>query len=448
MQERPLPFLAAPIKTGLTAHGQDSNRPRPGKRQMYRISPFIRIFALALLSGAGLATLIVNLWPEAYYDAVEFRLFDLPLSVASGRGPVPVTPLGLVSDFLMPLFYFFIGKELWEALVVERAAHRLVRAPALPLGAFLGSATGSVAAWLVAVALVDPSGEMGLRAGWPVGIGSDVVICYLLGRAAFGAGHPALHLLLLLTVAQDVAALCIAAIAAQDGGAGLAWLLLSPLAALAVWTLFGRHARAAASERAHLRAARLAPYVVAGAVSWAGFTLAGLPPELGLLPVIPAIPHAGRSFGIFAEAEGLMHDPLNRLATALVRPLGVALFLFGLTRGGIEVDAFGPGTGAALAAFWLGKPLGLLAGASLAMTFAGARLPEGLRLADLGLIALVTATGFTSPLTVLDLTLHGGLVGAEARLGLALSLAVAPVVLAVALVLRGSVSLRRGNGTG
>ena len=45
------------------------------------------------------------------------------------------------------------------------------------------------------------------------------------------------------------------------------------------------------------------PYAVAGLVSWIGVALAGLPPELGLLPLLPAIPHADRSFGLFAEAD-------------------------------------------------------------------------------------------------------------------------------------------------
>ena len=32
----------------------------------------------------------------------------------------------------------------------------------------------------------------------------------------------------------------------------------------------------------------------------------GLPPELGLLPVLMVIPHADRSFGVFAEAEAFL----------------------------------------------------------------------------------------------------------------------------------------------
>ena len=77
------------------------------------------------------------------------------------------------------------------------------------------------------------------------------------------------------------------------------------------------------------------------------------------MPIIPAIPHAKRAFGLFAEAEELLHDPLNRLAHLAVKPLLVVLFLFGLTRGGVDLMAFAPTTVVTLAAFWLFERAGL-----------------------------------------------------------------------------------------
>ena len=41
---------------------------------MYRVSPFVRRFAWALLGGAGIATAWVNLSPATYYDMLEGRL--------------------------------------------------------------------------------------------------------------------------------------------------------------------------------------------------------------------------------------------------------------------------------------------------------------------------------------------------------------------------------------
>lgn len=393
---------------------------------MYAISTFLRSFAVALLAGAALATAWVNLAPESYFDLIEFRLLDLPLPGWILPTSPSVTPLSLVSGLFMPLFFFFLGKELWEALVLERGARTFGGQPLFAVGTFLGSACGAVAVWLIATALLDPSGEAGLRAGWATPIGSDVVLCYVIGVAVFGRGHPALHLLLLLTLALDIVALFAATASQPFDGEGLIWALLAPAAALWVWVFFGRnYRRPDATEVARQRADRLWPYALAGALSWVGFTLAGFPPELSLLPIIPAIPHANHSFGLFAEVEGMMHDPLNRLVAALTPAIIAILFLFGLTRGAIELSVFGAGSLAVLAAFWVGKPLGFIAGASLAVTFGGGRLPPGLRLSDLVRVALVLSTGFVAPVTVLDLGLAGGVTASEARSGLALSLMVA-----------------------
>ncbi|MFZ1347653.1 MAG: Na+/H+ antiporter NhaA, partial [Tabrizicola sp.] len=174
---------------------------------------------------------------------------------------------------------------------------------------------------------------------------------------------------------------------------------------------------------------RLLPYVLAGLMSWIGVAASGLPPALGLLPVIPAIAHADRSFGLFAEAEELLHDPLNRLAHALAWPLTGILFLFGLTRGGIDLSAFAPTTVTTLAALWLGRPLGMLVlGLGLAAVL-GLRLPPGISLRDILRIAVIMAMGFTIPVLSLQSALPGGAMQEAARLGLALSLLAGPIAL-------------------
>ena len=82
---------------------------------MYRVSSFLRHFAWALMAGVALATLWVNLDAASYYDFIEWRLFDLPLPAMLSPFALSLTPLVIVSDGLMALFVFFIGKELWEA---------------------------------------------------------------------------------------------------------------------------------------------------------------------------------------------------------------------------------------------------------------------------------------------------------------------------------------------
>lgn len=402
---------------------------------MYRVSPFVRHFGLALLSGAGMATLWVNADPASYYDAIEFRLADLPLPLWLAPRGLSLTPVTLVSDGLMALFTAFVAKELWEALVLERGALSSGRARA-PLGAVIGGSIGAVLVWLLVSALIETAAEATPGAGWQVPIGSDVVLGYLVARRAFGAGHPALHLLLLMAIGFDITGLVVLGLSDPDISLRLVWLALPVAAAAGVWALYGRPPAPGATERDRRRGLHLWPYVLAGLLSFAGVAASGLPPALGLLPVIPAIPHADRSFGLFAEAEEYLHDPLNRLAHLMVKPLAVVLFLFGLTRGGIDLAAFAPTTLSVLAALWIGKPLGLMLGLIGAMAFLGARLPQGISTRDLLLIAVILAMGFTVPVVALDPALPGGAMTEAARLGLALSLLAGPLALVLARRLR------------
>lgn len=403
---------------------------------MYRVSPFVRHFGLALLSGVGAATLWVNLDHAGYYDAIEYRPADLSLPGWLANGSLSLTPLSVVSDGLMALFTAFVAKELWEALVLERGALS-GRAARLPLAAVLGGALGTVLIWLLAGSLLETAQEASFGTGWQVPVGSDVVISYLVGRRIFGAGHPALHLLLLTAIGFDILGLVLLGLTDPAGSPlRLLWLAVPATAAVGVWWAYGRRPAPGASERERRRGLQLWPYVLAGLASWLGVAASGLPPALGLLPVIPAIPHADRAFGLFAEAEEFLHDPLNRLTHLLVRPLGVVLFLFGLTRGGIDLHAFAPTTLTVLAAYWVGKPLGIMAGFVTALATLRLAMPQGISGRDLLLIALTLGMGFTVPVVALDVALPGGGMTEAARLGLALSLLAGPAMLMLAPLLR------------
>ena len=392
---------------------------------MYRVSSFVRQFAWALLAGVALATVWVNLAPAAYYDAIEFRLLDLAL----GPMDLTITPLSLVSDALMALFLFFIGKELWEAVVLERGALAGRAKASMPLGAVIGGLIGAAAGWLIFSVLFVKVDEAGFLTGWTVPLGSDVILCYAVGRQVFGRGHPALHLLLLITIAFDILGLLLTGLTNPQAVIRPLWLMLPALTVAATWMSFGRLARLNASERQHRQAHALWPYVLAGLLCWLGFALSGLPAALSLLPLIPVIPHAERSFGLFAEAEAYLTDPLNRLAHHMVRPLPWILFLFGLTRGGVDFSAFAPTTGSVLVALWFGKPLGIVVGAVVAGAITGSLLPRDLRLSELVWIALISGMGFTVPVLAVGVALPGGELAEAARLGLAISLLAGPIAI-------------------
>jgi Na+:H+ antiporter, NhaA family len=398
---------------------------------MYRVSSFVPRFAQALLAGTVLATIWVNLAPSGYYDAIEWRLADLDLPGWLAELPIRLMPMTIVSDVLMALFLFLIGKELWEALVLEHGALK-GRQAILPTGMAVGGMVGAALVWIAVAGLIETAEEAGFATGWQVPLGSDAILCFVVGRAIFGRGHPALHLLLLVAIASDILGLMVAGLADLSGSLRLGWLLLPAAASVGVWVLFGRPPAPGAPERQRRARERLLPYAVAGLLSWLGVAASGLPPALGLLPVIPVIAHADRSFGLFAEIEEALQDPLNRLSHALVLPVTVILFLFGLTRGGIDLSAFAPTTVTTLTALWVGRPLGMLIGGIGLIAVLGHKLPPGVTLRDILRVIVVLAMGFTVPILTLDTALPGGAMQEAARLGLALSLAAG----AMALLLR------------
>jgi Na+:H+ antiporter, NhaA family len=403
---------------------------------MYRVSPFVRHFAISLVLGVIVATLWVNTGPDSYYDFIEWRLFDLSMPGWISPITASITPASLTSHVMMPFFMFFVGKELWEAVTLERGA--LSGAQALvPLGGVIGALLGAALLWVATGAAIEVAEEASFGVGWQVPLGSDVVLCYLFGRRVFGSGHPALHLLLLVTISCDFIGLFLLGLSYPRGGLlSLAWLALPIAASGLVWLLYGRFGRSHSPERQHQRAMQLWPYALAGLLSYLGIAAAGLPPALGFLPVIPAIPSAARAFGLFAEAEQLLNDPLNRLTHLMTRPLAVVLFLFGLTRGGIDLGAYAPTTLTLLAAFWVGKPLGFLAGCTLAAKVLHRPMPAGISQADLAIVALLLGVGFTVPVLAIDTSLPGGAMAEAARLGIGLGIAFGALGLALARFLR------------
>ena len=397
---------------------------------MTPVSPFLTRSALALAAGIAVATAFVAVAPGAYFDTMEWRLADLPGTGGSVHGAV--TPLRIVTDLLMAGFFFLLGKELWETLTIERSglSGRQGLAPAI---AALGGILGAALVWIVLTALIETAEEATGAPGWTVPLGSDVVLAYAFGRRLFGSGHPALQVLLFVTISGDIAALVLSGITLPGGGGlGFGWLALTATLPCLGWALLTRPALTpGASERAHARAYAPAPWVALGLLTWGTVAASGLPPAMGFLPLLPAMPPASRSFGLFAQAEVFLTDPANRMAQVL-RPATVAiLFLFGLTHGALDPAAVAPTTWIALGALWIGKPLGLAVGLLVAVRLLRLPGPRGLEIPDLIAIAGLASIGFTAPALVMETALPGGAMQEAARLGLAASLLAGPAMLLV-----------------
>jgi NhaA family Na+:H+ antiporter len=382
------------------------------------------------MSGIAAATTLVTIVPAFYYDTLEWRLIDSHLFPGFAAG---VTPMALVSNLLMPVFIFLIAKELYEAFVLEGgrlSGKRGAAALTMAIGAMLGAAL----VWQLLSALIETAEEAADATGWVVPFGSDIVLTFVLGRILYDRGHPALQVLALLCAICEITGLVMGGLMAPIRfDLSLGWLVLPLAAALIGYYGLTRPAlEADATEVQHQRAFHLWRWLVLGGVSWLGVASAGLSPALGLLPLLPAVPHASRSFGMFAEAEGFLTDPLNRFAHAMMYPLIGVMFLFGLTHGGLDLPGFAATTWVTLGAYVIGKPLGVLLAAGLIVAL-GLGLPRGLFWRDIIVIAGLMGVGFTVPGLTMETALPGGAMQEAARLGLALTI---PVGFAFVLILR------------
>ena len=129
-------------------------------------------------------------------------------------------------------------------------------------------------------------------------------------------------------IADDALGLLILAIFYPQEEVQLIWMLL-PVIAVGIGMLFQR-----------LRFRSFWWYLgIPGIISWIGFAKAGLHPALGLLPIIPTIPHAHCDQGLFNWQELNATDSLNRFQYWWKNPVELILMLFGLLNAGVVFSA-------------------------------------------------------------------------------------------------------------
>lgn len=413
---------------------------------MYRVSHFITAYAGFMVAGAVIALVWANLAPMSYHDFIELRLIDgffigYPNPDEAGHVTRTLTLQYLVNNVLMAFFFFLAGKEVWEAWVLEHGSFH-GRRSVFPLVVTAGGILGPVAVFLALMTARGDGLYEALRLGWAVPIATDLALAYVVGRMIFGAGHPALRILMVLAITDDVAGLMIVAIFHPAGMLQPLWLGLSLAAALGVFLLcnwlprrLDRGDQLRPRSTWVRRRLSVWPYFAAGAISWYGFQQAGLHPALGLLPIIPAMPHADRAFGIFAEAEEYLSDTLNAAAHLLTWPVAGILFFYGLFNAGAEIAAINVMSWLVLFAFLLGKPLGIIGAGLLAVRWLRLPVPKGFGRRDLVVMGGVAAIGFTVPLFVTSAVLPGGEVQEAAKIGVLGSLIAVPVAVVMARLL-------------
>lgn len=214
---------------------------------MYRVWTFLENYVWTLGIGALLAMVLANLTPGlyAYLTAFPISFGDYVgqdagvwLTQHGTRFGIPdlgdvrrvLTVSEAVTKLGMSLFLFLAAKELWEALVLDHGALRGSDA-ILPIGVAIGGMAGAAVVYLA----LNAAFGLDAQAGWAIPVGTDIAVAYILGRAAFGAKHPALRLLLVMAVADDALSVLILAIFHVQSSIQPLWLLLAALAG--VWPM-------------------------------------------------------------------------------------------------------------------------------------------------------------------------------------------------------------------
>jgi NhaA family Na+:H+ antiporter len=412
---------------------------------VHRIWRYLSEYSILLILGAVLGLAWANLDPDAYHGFV-----DRPLLVGGPIGQLHVDAEGhahrvltvhfLINDVLMALFFAIAGKEVWEAVALKTGSLR-GRKALTPLIATAGGMVGPAAVYLLGALMLGSFAE--LARGWAIPTATDIAFSYLVGRLVFGGGHPAVMFLLLLAIADDAGGLAILAIFYPQGELAPGWLLVSFGGALGVYLLANRLPRVMDGRRdgrpySAVVDRRLGfwPYLAAGALSWYGFQQAGIHPALGLLPIIPAIPHSDIEFGPYSAEEAELPDLLNRIEHGLKSPVELILFFFGLANAGVEFSAMGEATWLVMAGLLIGKPLGITLLGAFAAYSLKLGLPEGMGLRDLFVLGCVAAIGFTVALFVASVAFPPGDVQDAAKMGALFSFGAAAVAIAAGRLLR------------
>lgn len=400
---------------------------------MYRVWNFLTNYSLLLIIGAVTALIWANTNPDTYHHFVEFVIWDHAPIGHLHDGHRTLTLHYLVNDVLMALFFAIAAKEVWEAVVLKDGSLRGKKA-ATPLFATAGGMFGPIGVYLGLAYFLGSDTYNAVANGWAIPTATDIAFSYLVGRIVFGAGHPAVRFLLLLAIADDAAGLIILAVFYPSGDLAPVWLLASLGAAVGVFVLFNwlpRKMDAGKPNRPNSTWIRknlhFVPYAIAACISWYGFMRSGLHPALGLLPIVPTLPHADRAFGFFSDAEKHLHDLLNVVEHALKHPVEVILFFFGLLNAGVEFSSMGDATWLVLAGLLIGKPVGILLFGWFAAVPLKLGIPQGMRIIDLVVIGFVAAIGFTVSLFVATVAFPAGEVQDAAKMGALFSFAAAIV---------------------
>lgn len=374
------------------------------KKRSTKIISFLFQNSLFLIFGAFAGLAWANIDHESYEHLLHLKLFVNDwIGTLKPDGMRVIDLHYLVNDILMVMFFAIAGKEVWEATLPGGPLNNPRRA-AVPIISAVGGMAGPALLYLWGANIIGQYAE--LNNGWAIPCATDIAFSYMVARIIFGAGHPAIPFLLLLAIADDAMGLLILAVFYPQEEVQIFWMLL-PVAGIIISLIFRR-------MRLHSFWWYLA---IPGILSWIGFAKSGIHPALGMLPIIPTMPHEHVDKGLFDWEELDMHDTLNAFEHWWKNPVELILALFGFFNAGVVFSAIGSPTFLVLGGLLIGKPIGIwLSGMLVAKGFKFG-LPEGISPKDLLVIGFAGGIGFTVALFVATVAFPPGAIQDAAKMG-------------------------------
>jgi NhaA family Na+:H+ antiporter len=335
--------------------------------------------SLFLITGAIIALVWANVDHQTYEDLLHYSPFSNSLGAKWNLH-------FFVNDILMALFFALATKEVFESFLPGGALSNL-RTAATPLIATLGGVVMPAILYLIGAALTGQMETLGR--GWAVPCATDIAFSYMVARIIFGKSHPAISFLLLLAIADDGAGLIILAIFYPQEAIQPQWLLLT-LAAVGLGLTMKK-------QGVHNFWWYL---LIPGVMSWISFYMAGIHAALGLVPIIPTMPHAAKDIGMFAPEEVSQHDTLSEFEHWWKYPVEIILGLFGLVNAGVALSNVGTGTWLVLVGLILGKPLGITLFTYVGIKMFRFQMPGDMSYRHIISLGTVAGIGFTVALFV------------------------------------------------
>ena len=365
---------------------------------------------IVLMAAAAIAVL----WANSPASDTYFAMLDTTVTAKVGGTGVEKSALLWINDGLMALFFLLVGLEVKREVLVGQLSSW--QQSSLPILAALG---GMAAPALVFVAI--NLGSPGNLQGWAIPAATD--IAFALGiLALLGSRVPVALKALLLAVAviDDIGAIAIIALF-YTPGVDLS-MLGAAAVVLALLATFGA-----------FRVGSSIPYAVLGVALWYFVLKSGVHATLAGVAIAMCIPMIDRKGN--AKLEHWEHG-LHSWVAFLVVPI------FALANAGVSFEGMEPA--ALLAPLPLGIALGLLIGkqvgilglAWLAVKSGIARLPEGVGWLQVWGLSLIAGIGFTMSLFIGNLAFVDPAQINAVKLGV-LSGSIIAALLGVLILLRG-----------